>query len=84
MQSHKTIKSSKYRIKSVQVKAIQVCLKGKKRSEAMFYWNGKVKKCNIKNKVQKTKINKTIVVVGASLLKKVGYIIHFYQLVFEK
>ena len=48
-------KKRKKRIKSVQVKAIHVCLKRENVQKAMFYWNAKVTNVNIKNKVQKIK-----------------------------
>ena len=41
--------------KTVQVKAISVCLKGANVQRALFYWNEKSHNVDIKNKVQETK-----------------------------
>ena len=67
-------------MKSIQVKAIRICLKGKNVQKNMFYQNAKItqfkyQKQSIRNKIKKTN-NKIKVVAGAYLQKKnLGYII---------
>ena len=49
-------KKRQNRIKSVQVKAIHVCLKRENVQKAMFYWNAKVTKCKYQKQSLKNKI----------------------------
>lgn len=49
--------------------------KGENVQKALFYWNAKVKNTNLRNKAQKANTKKAKVAVGASVLKKVGYVI---------